>query len=90
MTLAVNAPRSTAEPGAFLLLSDFRIPPRGLPRFLAGAIVRVLDEAFRFTTGLRVTRSLDYENALERAGFCKERETLKLGGLLVASLWRKV
>jgi SAM-dependent methyltransferase len=81
---------SFAKPGACLVLSDFRIPPRGLRRYLARAIVRVLYAAFRFSTGLRVTRLADYEGALERAGFRKDRETLKLGGLLIASLWRKI
>jgi SAM-dependent methyltransferase len=79
-----------AKPGAYLLLSDFRIPARGLRRFLARAIVGFLYVAFRFTTGLRATRLPDYEGALERTGFRKQREVLKLGGLLAASLWRRI
>lgn len=75
--------------GASLLLSDFRIPPRGIAGYIDTAIVRSLYAAFRLTTGLRVTRLPDYEGALERAGFCKQREVTKLGGLLAASLWRK-
>ncbi len=78
-----------AQPGAKLLLSDFRIPQRGIARYIAGAIVQGLYGAFRIMTGLRVTRLPNYESALERAGFRKQRETLKLGGLLVASLWQK-
>jgi SAM-dependent methyltransferase len=81
---------SLARPGAKLLLSDFRIPPRGFARFFAAAIVRGLYAAFRVTTGLRVKQLPDYEDALERAGFRKQRETLKLGGLLVASVWRRI
>lgn len=80
---------SLARPGARLLLSDFRIPRRGIARHIDAAIVRGLYEAFRWTTGLRVTRLPDYEGALVRAGFRKERETLKVGGLLTASLWQK-
>jgi SAM-dependent methyltransferase len=80
---------SFAQPGATLLLSDFRIPPRGVARYIAAAIIRGLYGAFRVATGLRVTRLPNYEGALEGAGFRKERETLKLGGLLAASLWRK-
>jgi SAM-dependent methyltransferase len=80
---------SFASPGATLLLSDFRIPSRGVSRYLAAAIVRGLYAAFRVATGLRVTRLPNYERSLERAGFRKQDETLKLGGLLVASLWRK-
>jgi len=81
---------SYARPGATLLLSDFRIPPRGIAHYSAAAIVRGLYGAFRVATGLRVKRLPNYEDALERAGFRKQRETLKLGGLLVASLWRKI
>jgi ubiquinone/menaquinone biosynthesis C-methylase UbiE len=81
---------SFARPGARLLLSDFRIPPRGIGRYVDAAIVRGLYGAFRITTGLRVTRLPDYESALERAGFGKQRESLKLGGLLTASLWHKI
>jgi ubiquinone/menaquinone biosynthesis C-methylase UbiE len=81
---------SFAQPGAMLLLSDFRIPPRGVMRYVAAAIVRGLYAAFRITTGLRVTRLPNYENALKSAGFRKERETMKLDGPLVASLWRKI
>jgi ubiquinone/menaquinone biosynthesis C-methylase UbiE len=79
-----------ARPGARLLLSDFRIPKRGIGRYVDAAIVRGLYGAFRITTGLRVTRLPDYESALERVGFRKERETLKLGGLLTASLWTRI
>jgi ubiquinone/menaquinone biosynthesis C-methylase UbiE len=81
---------SFATPGATLLLSDFRVPPRGAVRYIAAAIIRGLYGAFRIATGLRVTHLPSYESALERAGFRKQRETLKLGGLLVASLWRKM
>jgi ubiquinone/menaquinone biosynthesis C-methylase UbiE len=79
-----------ARPGAKLLLSDFRIPPRGIARYIDAAIVRGLYGAFRVTTGLRVTGLPNYEGALVLAGFRKDRETLKLGGLLTASLWRKI
>jgi ubiquinone/menaquinone biosynthesis C-methylase UbiE len=81
---------SLARPGAKLLLSDFRIPRQGIARYIDAAIVRGLYGAFRLTTGLRVARLPNYEAALELAGFRKDRETLKLGGLLVASLWRKM
>jgi ubiquinone/menaquinone biosynthesis C-methylase UbiE len=81
---------SCARPGARLLLSDFRIPTRGIGRYVDAAIIRGLYGAFRITPGLRVTRLPDYEGAIERAGFCKERETLKLGGLLTASLWQRI
>jgi SAM-dependent methyltransferase len=81
---------SFARPGATLFLSDFRIPPRGVAHYVADAIVRGLYGAFRVTTGLRVKRLPNYEDALERAGFRKRHETLKLGGILAASLWRKI
>ncbi len=52
---------SFARPGAKLLLSDFRIPPRGIARYIAAAIIRGLYVAFRVATGLRVTRLPNYE-----------------------------
>jgi SAM-dependent methyltransferase len=81
---------SFARPGATLLLSDFRTPPRGIAHYIAAAIIRGLYGAFRVATGLRVKRLPNYEDALERAGFRKRHETLKLGGILAASLWRKI
>jgi ubiquinone/menaquinone biosynthesis C-methylase UbiE len=81
---------SLSQPAATLLLSDFRIPQRGVARYIAAAIVRVLYGAFRLTTGLRVKQLPDYNSALERAGFRKQRETLKCGGLLAASIWKKI
>jgi ubiquinone/menaquinone biosynthesis C-methylase UbiE len=80
---------SFAESGATLLVSDFRIPPGGVGRYLSAAIVRGLYAGFRVATGLRVNRLPNYERALGSAGFEKQREELKLGGLLSASLWRK-
>lgn len=80
---------SVARPGATLLVSDFRIPPRGVARYISAAIIRGLYAGFRAVTGLRVTRLPNYESALVSAGFEKQREALKLGGLLTASLWRR-
>ena len=80
---------SLAQPRAALLLSEFRIPPHGARRHVAAAIIRALYAGFRVATGLRVTRLPDYEGALERAGFRKQREALQLGGLLVAAFWEK-
>jgi ubiquinone/menaquinone biosynthesis C-methylase UbiE len=79
-----------SKPGAQLLLSDFRIPTNGILHDAGTAIVRVLYGAFRLATGLRVNRLPNYEDALEQAGFRKQKETLRLGGLLVASLWQRL
>jgi len=89
LTTVTRRLASFARPGATLLLSDFRIPARGVARYIGAAIIRGLYGAFRVATGLRVTRLPNYENALQGAGFRKERETLKLAGVLAASLWRK-
>jgi SAM-dependent methyltransferase len=79
-----------SKPGAQLLLSDFRIPTSGILHNAGTAIVRVLYGGFRLMTGLRVSRFPNYEGALEQAGFQKQKETLRLGGLLVASFWQRL
>jgi SAM-dependent methyltransferase len=78
-----------AEPGARLVLSEFRRPARGISRLLGGAMIRGLYAAFRATTGLRVTRLPEYEQALAHAGFVEERRTARVGGLLQSAIWRR-
>jgi ubiquinone/menaquinone biosynthesis C-methylase UbiE len=60
---------SLTQPGGTLLLLDFRIPQRGVPRYIAAAIVRGLYGAFRITTGLHVTRLPDLKTRWNASGF---------------------
>ena len=75
-------------PGAIWLLSDFRIPPSGLPRLLALALVRSLYLAFRILTGLRVTRLPDHASALRRNGLTLDAQHRSLYGILTTEIWQ--
>jgi hypothetical protein len=76
-----------AASGAFWMLSDFRQLPTTFGVLWTTALIRVLYAAFRWTTGLRVTRLPNYSMALQRAGFACRWEEAALGGLLHSSLW---
>jgi ubiquinone/menaquinone biosynthesis C-methylase UbiE len=76
------------QPGTLWLVSDFRIPDRGLLRPFARAYIRALYFAFRVLTGLRNTRLPDPGAALAAAGFTRLRQRRWLGGCLYAELWQ--
>ncbi len=76
------------RPGGLWVISEFRTPPRGPLRSIAGLIIRTLYLAFHLLTGLSVTRVPDYTTALTRSGLRLQSRRLRLGGLLVADLWR--
>ena len=75
------------RPGAFWLISDFRIPngPMHLPATL---IVGTLYLAFRLLTGLRTTCLPDHATALSKAGLTQIAEHHTLAGLLTTELWQ--
>jgi SAM-dependent methyltransferase len=70
------------------IVSEFATP-RGLLRWPAWALVRVLYLAFRLLTGLRVTRLPDHATPLARHGFQLAGTALRLGGVLRAELWQR-
>jgi ubiquinone/menaquinone biosynthesis C-methylase UbiE len=78
---------SWAAPGAQWMVSEFRETETLLGRVCTRAVIRGLYAAFRFSTGLRVTRLPDYTAALAKEGFSLRCETKKLAGLLESSLW---
>ena len=73
---------------AWWVVSEFRVPDRGMLRILGRVLIRSLYCAFRLLTGLRVRRMPDYAAALRRAGFYLEAQQLQLRGLLAGELWR--
>jgi len=79
--------RPFARPGARWILSDFAIPPGWFGWLIARPIVAVLYLAFRFLTGLRVSRLPNHQTALTKAGFIHAAERRWLHGLLIAELW---
>ncbi len=74
-------------PGALWLISDFRVPD-GLLRWPARLYIRALYLAFRWLTGLRITRLPDHARALSAAGFEPILTHHKIGGILTTELWR--
>lgn len=79
--------RPHLTPGAAWLVSDFTIPPSGLLRPVARALVRTLYVAFRLLTGLRVSTLPDHAAALRQAGFRRSAHQTALGGILLTELW---
>jgi Methyltransferase domain len=77
-----------AKPGALWLVSDFREAEGAIGRIWTRSVIRGLYLAFRFATGLKVTRLPDYVRAVSKEGFCVRREERALGGLLHSSVWQ--
>ena len=80
---------SWATPGARWIVSDFCEARGPIAQVWTRLIVRSLYAAFKFTTGLRVTRLPDYAGAVAGEGYLLrfERQTLK--GLFRSSLWEQ-
>ncbi|CAN5446916.1 hypothetical protein BH10ACI4_BH10ACI4_12130 [soil metagenome] len=75
-------------PNALWLLSDFRVPARGVTRSLARALVRSLYLAFRLITGLRTIQLPDYATALIAANLAPIAVRHRLSGMLTTELWQ--
>jgi ubiquinone/menaquinone biosynthesis C-methylase UbiE len=69
------------------IVSDFREAGGPLGRLWTRGVIGGLYMAFRFTTGLRVTRLPRYKAALARAGYILRFEEEALAGLLHSSVW---
>ena len=76
-----------ADSDARWIVSEFRVADGPIGRVWTQAVISCLYAAFRFTTGLRVTRLPNYVEALEQEGFSVSCEKKSLGGLLHSSLW---
>jgi ubiquinone/menaquinone biosynthesis C-methylase UbiE len=76
------------RPNGLWMVSEFREAQGPVSRVWTHAVIRFLYAAFRFMTGLRVTRLPNYVAALEGAGYSLFSEKKILGGLLHSSLWR--
>lgn len=71
------------------LISEFRVPDRGLPRLAGALLIKAMYLFFRAFTGLKANRLPDYAAALTRYGFRRARHKFTWGGLLVSELWEK-
>jgi ubiquinone/menaquinone biosynthesis C-methylase UbiE len=80
--------RSVCSPDALWIVSEFAIPDGWHGRLVCRPLVAFLYFSFRQLTGLRVTSLPDHATALRQAGFSLSNQVSRLGGLLVAQLWR--
>jgi SAM-dependent methyltransferase len=78
---------SWGTPGARWIISDFREGGGPIDKVWTSAVIRSLYAAFRFTTGLRVTRLPNYMSVLARERYVLSREKNFLRRLLHASIW---
>jgi trans-aconitate methyltransferase len=79
--------RSSIEPGAAWVVSEFAIPPQQPLRAVAQTLIATLYFAFRVLAGLETQQLPNHPSALERAGFTQENSTPLLGGILRSEIW---
>ena len=79
---------AAAAPHAVWTISEFAIPRSTYGKAVARPAISLLYRAFRWMTGLRVSRLPDYALALRESGFVLKRRRGWLRGLLVSEMWR--
>ena len=79
--------RTTLNPDAAWMVSEFAVPPGAYGRWVARPLVAFLYFAFRVMTGLRVRRLPDHHAVLQHAGFTLRARRTWLAGLLAAEIW---
>jgi ubiquinone/menaquinone biosynthesis C-methylase UbiE len=77
-----------ALPGMQWVTSEFAIPRNAFAAYLARRIIRLLYQAFGWTTGLPVRVLPDYATPLLRHGLVLSHERRYLAGLLCSQVWR--
>ena len=78
---------ASATDNARWLVSDFRVPVRGWPRWRARLIVSLLYGFFRLTTNLSASRLAPPDGFLRAAGFRLARRRLASFGLVHSDVW---
>jgi ubiquinone/menaquinone biosynthesis C-methylase UbiE len=78
---------SWGMPQARWIVSDFREANGPIGRLWTRGVISGLYSAFRFATGLKVTRLPEYKAALARRGYFLRFEEDVMAGLLHSSLW---
>lgn len=73
---------------ARFIVSDFTIPDGWKGRWIARPLIGFLYWAFRWLTGLGVSKLPNHGPALREAGFVLEQKQSFLGGILVSESWR--
>lgn len=82
-------PRITAhlKPGGQWVISEFQIPSRGLPRYLAKLAIKALYLSFAILTGLKTRQLPDYQRVLQKNGYRRTDSRTGLAGMLVSEIW---
>lgn len=78
-----------ADARAQWLLSDFRVPARGLARWRARGIVAVMYRFFRIVTRVAACELTPVDTLLAESGFRLRRRQLSEWGLLHTDLWER-
>ncbi|HEY6986898.1 MAG TPA: class I SAM-dependent methyltransferase [Bryobacteraceae bacterium] len=81
---------SAARPGARWILSEFRVPDRGIQRFAGGVLIQIMYWFFRVATGLKTSRVPEYRTIFRVRGFRCLGQRSAWGGLMASELWEKV
>ncbi len=80
---------AAAREEATWLLADFRVPERGLSRYRALIIHRLMYLFFRTATGLSARRVTEADGFLERHGFRLREREVSEWGLLHSDRWER-
>ena len=88
VNLIIQKLAKAAVPNAYLLLADFSIPPKFLPRVHARIWLALMYSFFRAVTGIRAKQLPDFTSELEANGFvCLSKRQWRLG-LVKSALWQ--
>jgi ubiquinone/menaquinone biosynthesis C-methylase UbiE len=80
---------AAAAPSARWLVSDFAVPPTGLPRWRALLVLKIAYAFFRRATGLSASEIVSPDRFLNAKGFRMKRRIDSDFGLLHADCWER-
>jgi ubiquinone/menaquinone biosynthesis C-methylase UbiE len=78
---------TAAAPGALWIVSEFRQPASGVPKYWARFWIWLCYLFFRVATGLTTRQLPDYARAMHQNGFRLAKQRVSRTGLLVSQLW---
>jgi SAM-dependent methyltransferase len=75
------------QPCGRWLISEFQIPSRGLSRYVAKLVIKLLYLGFAVLTGLKPRELPDYRRVLQTNGYRRTDSRTGLAGMLVSEIW---
>ena len=69
------------------LVSEFRLPAAGAPRFIGQRLVAALYWSFGILADLKTRRLPNYSAVFRAHGFRRQKQHLTAGGILVSEIW---